>query len=349
MVRSRPRRSRADRAVAVRETVPAAGTGPGQATARVDPVARAAALGAILRALPCASSSVVLLTSSSSCRTPGFTALTESEGTVRVSIPAFEDTALPGALDVPVRHALVEALAGRRVRLASIEPSGDLVSFDSFRLAAAGTRNLVVLEGTRTLRSRFLYRHLLESHRRAGFTPRTWARLLGSSFQGETKKVRLELSPLRHDPVSGRTVLARRLTVRVEFTGQEIGERSLGGSRGRRPPPPSLRRSGVLVQLVAGKLGLPASASRICCFGPARPCRPYPPPLPPRSTRSLPPGARAVSLCPGFQPLLRERRQRPRSPGEGPSSSYLAARPRSSWTRSSQLRPDRAPSSSSTP
>jgi hypothetical protein len=62
-----------------------------------------------------------------------------------------------------------------------------------------------------------------------------WARVEGTAFQGETKKARVALSPLRYDARTGTTVLARRLVVRVEFVGPEAGERSLGGSQGRRP------------------------------------------------------------------------------------------------------------------
>jgi hypothetical protein len=78
---------------------------------------------------------------------------------------------------------------------------------------------------------------------------------LGSLFQGETKKAELELSPLRFDPVSGKTVLARRLLVRVEFSGADRKEISLGGSRGRRVGT-SVRSRGVVAQIVTPQAGL---------------------------------------------------------------------------------------------
>jgi len=188
--------------------------------------------------------------------TPGFTATTEADGTVRLEIPGFDDEAsLPGSLAVPVRHALVEAVAGRRVRLASVVPD-DIVSFDSFRLSAAGSREVVVDEEG-VVRASRASRRLLESSRQGGFAPRLWARLLGTLFQADTKKASLELSPLRHDPASGRTLLARRLTVRVEFSGTDPGERSLGGARGRRAQVQARPATkGLLAQLVVDSPGL---------------------------------------------------------------------------------------------
>jgi len=187
--------------------------------------------------------------------TPGFTAVTDADGTVRISIPGFEDTASAGALAVPVRRALVEALAGRQVRMTSVQ-ADDVVTFDGFRLAAAVAREVVVTESG-IVKAGAGRRRLLESSRSGGLTPRLWARLDGSVFQGETKKARVELTPLRHDPGTGRTVLARRLFVRLEFVGVEAGERSLGGSRGRRPGGTSLVRSkGVVAQVVARQAGL---------------------------------------------------------------------------------------------
>jgi hypothetical protein len=185
--------------------------------------------------------------------TSGFQAVTEEGGTVRVSIPGFEETGSPGSLAVPVRQTFVEALAGRRVALTSVSAS-DVVSFDSFRLSAAPAREVVLAEGgmVKTSSSR---RSLRDT--RGGLTPRLWAHLLGTVFQGEAKKARLELAPLRHDPRSGRTVLARRLVVRLDFVGKEAGERSLGGSRGRRRPVDRpLNRRGVVAELVVKDAGL---------------------------------------------------------------------------------------------
>ena len=54
------------------------------------------------------------------------------------------------------------------------------------------------------------------------------------AFQGDVKKAQLGLSPLRFDRSAGRLLLARRLSLRVEFAGRERDEVARGGSRGRK-------------------------------------------------------------------------------------------------------------------
>ena len=70
---------------------------------------------------------------------------------------------------------------------------------------------------------------------------RELARLLPSVFQGETKSAVVQLSPLRFDPRSRQLTLARRVLVRLLFTGREPGETGRT-SRGRRAPRPTSRR-----------------------------------------------------------------------------------------------------------
>jgi hypothetical protein len=134
-----------------------------------------------------------------------------------------------------------------------------LVRLDSTRvecISAAGSPEIEVDEEG-TVKASSSPRRLLESVRVGGFAPNLWARLVETLFRGETKKARHELAPLRHDPVSGRTVLARRLTVRVEFFGVEPSERSLGGSRGRRARPSPVRGLlSVLAHLTVQEPGL---------------------------------------------------------------------------------------------
>ena len=58
-----------------------------------------------------------------------------------------------------------------------------------------------------------------------------------ASFSGlteEIKKALIELAPLRWDESSGRLLLARRLTVRVNFKGRERSEIATGRGKGRR-------------------------------------------------------------------------------------------------------------------
>ena len=138
------------------------------------------------------------------------------------------------------------------------------------------------------------------------FAPRLWARLRGTLFQGETKKARLELAPLRHDPASGRTVLARRLTVRVEFFGVEPSERSLGGSRGRKARPNPIRALlGVLAQLVVKDPGLYRIRFEDVFPGHRRGVNARMPwSVPSGPGRALSPRARQGTLCSRLQRLI---------------------------------------------
>ena len=207
--------------------------------------------------------------------TPGFYAVPEADGTVHLEVPGFEGGRVPGAPSVPVKRALVEAIAGRRVRLSSVTAS-DHERFDGFRVARTGAPEVVVTAEGVVRAGRAQGRNVLAS---SGFFPRTWAQMRGAIFQGETKKAQVELRPLRHDPRTRTTLLARRLLVRLDFEGIELAERGLGGSRGRRPRAlPSGRRGGPLAELVtkdaglhavryedvlAGPRGVPASSLRL--------------------------------------------------------------------------------------
>ena len=72
----------------------------------------------------------------SSSGRPGFYAVPEEDGRVRLEIPGFEGPRVAGAPDVPVKRALVEALAGRRVLVASVVAEEE-VRFDGLRVAPA--------------------------------------------------------------------------------------------------------------------------------------------------------------------------------------------------------------------
>ena len=186
-------------------------------------------------------------------RTGGFYATSNEDGSVDLDIPSFEDNARPGQPAVPTRRAWVEAVAGRRVQITSVQAL-DPVSFENLRPAPASAPAIDVTPKGTVRAGRERRREGIAFHR--GSFPRQSARVLGTAFQGETKKAELELAPLRWRPASGRLVLSRRLLVRVAFVGRESGETSLGGSRGRRPPPPRLRSPSPLVQLLVRDGGL---------------------------------------------------------------------------------------------
>ena len=74
--------------------------------------------------------------------TKGFYAIPQEDGTVRLSIPGFVETAEAGLPSVPVKRAWVKAVAGRDVRIASVRPS-NVVAFSSLRPSAAETPEVI--------------------------------------------------------------------------------------------------------------------------------------------------------------------------------------------------------------
>ncbi len=115
------------------------------------------------------------------------------------------------------------------------------------------------MEQDGTLRPALRRRPKGKAFKRRGLYPEQAARLLELAFQGETKKALVELSPLRWDRGSGELLLARRLTVKLEFSGREPGERSRGGSKGRAKRGKGRQRAraqGVVTRLLTRERGL---------------------------------------------------------------------------------------------
>jgi parallel beta-helix repeat protein len=187
--------------------------------------------------------------------TPGFVAVPTDDGRVRVSIPGFASVSAAGEPELPSRRAFVEAMAGRKVWLTSVQAL-ETVRFAGLRPAAQGSPSVEVDEVGTVLPSEEKRR---EGRAFDGVFPTEPAHLLGTSFQGERKKAELILSPLRWDGEG--LELSRRLVVRLDFAGREPRERSLGGSRGRRAVSrPRRVGSGLVAQLVAKERGLYALA-----------------------------------------------------------------------------------------
>ena len=63
-------------------------------------------------------------------------------------------------------------------------------------------------------------------------------------------------SPLRWDRSTGQLLLARRLIVKVKFRGKVPGEKSLGGSRGRKRRKKNASTANVVANLVTHDSGL---------------------------------------------------------------------------------------------
>jgi hypothetical protein len=186
--------------------------------------------------------------------TGGFFAEPREDGTVRLSVPGFQTLEEPGLPTLPVERSMLEAVVGRRVRIDSVRTS-DVMAFSSLRPEDAGAPEMSVL------RSGIVQAGRRRAARapRGGAWPEAAARILSVAFQGETKKVQIELAPFRWDHDSAQLLLARRLVVRVVFSGrdeQESGE----GAQGRRLPRRTGRPQGVVARFVTRQPGLHAVA-----------------------------------------------------------------------------------------
>ena len=179
--------------------------------------------------------------------TPGFVASPDPAG-VSVDVTGFVSPNEAQAVDLPFKRAVLDAVVGRRARLVSVEASDEL-SWATLRPAAVAAPAVDSRpDGTvRAVRTRI---PLTSS---ALGVPR--ARLAGSAFMGHTKKLALELHPLRWDPAQGRLVLSKTLRVTHRLRrGRRAGDRgrlhrktqSQGpehGPRGLRPSPRHLPRA----------------------------------------------------------------------------------------------------------
>jgi len=178
--------------------------------------------------------------------TGGFFAKAQEDGSVSIEIPGFE----PYGTGLPVKRATVEAIAGRKVRISLVRPM-DLVSFAGLR--PSGVRELEVVASPRgSVRLR------ASGSRKRG-TSAEWARISSVGFQGEVKKATVDLSPLRWDETRGELLLARRLEVRLSFSGREPSEEGRRGRRHREDRSHE-KRDGVVARLSVVKPGLYAVA-----------------------------------------------------------------------------------------
>ena len=183
--------------------------------------------------------------------TGGFYALHRPGGAVRAFVPGFDFPEEPGALALPLRRALVDAVVGRRTELAGVRATA-LVSFRGLVPAALGQAVMAAgRDGTvRATRRAADVRatpaggampvgvrngsHAEAAPAEVRAASGLWARLLPSVFQGEAKSAVVALAPLRYDAQRRTLVLAKRLRVRLVFAGREAGE-SGRGRFGRAP------------------------------------------------------------------------------------------------------------------
>jgi hypothetical protein len=206
-------------------------------------------------------------------RTGGFYALHtppgagEPAGGVRVFVPGFDLPADEGASALPLRRVLVDAVVGRGVHVAGVRGLA-LRRFVGLAPSSPGKAEMQVAADGTVRAARRGARGTAGGIGWAGL-----ARLLPSVFQGEAKSAVVEVSPLRYDPRSRTLTLARRVQVRLLFTGREPGE-SGRASRGRRRPafekPPASTGLETLARLYTTSRGLHAVAFEALFPGRAR-------------------------------------------------------------------------------
>ena len=182
-------------------------------------------------------------------RTGGFYSLREVGGAVRVFVPGFDFPADAQAAALPFRRALVDAVVGRRVALGGVRAM-DQVAFPGLVPGALGRAEMqvswdgTVRPGRRGVRAPV-----------SPGAPTDLARLLPSVFQGETKSAVVEISPLRFDARRQQLLLARRVRVRLLFSGRETAE-SGRGHVGRKPTAEKPGSGELLARLYTTSRGL---------------------------------------------------------------------------------------------
>ena len=188
-------------------------------------------------------------------RTGGFYALHtlsgagEASGKVRVFVPGFDSPQDPQAPALPFRRALVDAVVGRRVQLGGVRAL-DQLAFRGLVPASLGKAEMQVSEDGTVRAGRRALRESSPQH-----VSLDLARLLPSVFQGETKSAVVEITPLRYDARRQQIVLAKRVLVKLLFTGSETGE-SGRGSFGRRAKPQKPVAGELLARLYTTGRGL---------------------------------------------------------------------------------------------
>ena len=189
-------------------------------------------------------------------RTGGFYAVHEPDGSVRAFVPGFDSPSDPKAPALPLRRALIEAVVGRKARLAAVAALAPQV-FAGLRPAAMGEAEMEIGRDGTVRARRQAVRGLRAS---SGLVPRSVAVLAGTVFQGEDKSAVVELQPLRYDVRRGRLVLATRVRFRLDFSARDPEEAGLGRRGKRRPPRPAPPCAGVLAELHASRGGVHAVA-----------------------------------------------------------------------------------------
>ncbi len=167
-------------------------------------------------------------------------------------VPGFDLPQDPKAEALPFRRALVDAVVGRSVQLGGVRAL-EQQGFPGLVPTALGEAEMQVARDGTVRAGR---REPREASPRASAE---LARLLPSVFQGEAKSAVVLITPLRYDARRQQLLLAKRVLVKLLFTGRDTSE-SGRGSLGRRPRPQESAPAETLARLYTRTRGLYAAA-----------------------------------------------------------------------------------------
>ena len=168
-------------------------------------------------------------------------------------VPGFDFPQDPKAEALPFRRALVNAVVGRSVQLGGVRVL-EQQGFPGLVPTVLGEAEMRIGRDGTVSAGRRESREPSPLHANAEL-----ARLLPSVFQGETKSAVVLITPLRYDARRQQLLLAKRVLVKLLFTGRDASE-SGRGSLGRRPRPQATAPAEMLARLYTKSRGLYAAA-----------------------------------------------------------------------------------------
>ena len=154
--------------------------------------------------------------------TGGFYAIVQEDGSVELSVPTFYGETQPGEPQLPLKHAWVEAIAGKNVKIGKVTAT-QVEHFQSLRPTAARAR-AVAAEPDGSIKAIEKRTRRGVAFKQPGLFPRRATQLLGTGFIGDSKRAHLELAPLRWDRTYGQLILVKRMTVKILFKGRDKDE-----------------------------------------------------------------------------------------------------------------------------
>jgi hypothetical protein len=177
--------------------------------------------------------------------TEGLHAVPQEDGTVVITIPDFEPLSEEGTPSIPVKRPWVDIGEGQVADIVSVQASAAEL-LPAWPLAGGELAELSASRRGTVRLSRRRQPLVLSS---SGEFPSEPARILDVGYQGERRRARIELAPLRWDRTTGRLLLTRRLVVQLALRPSRDAVRN-GGKRGRAPA------RGVLARLATERAGL---------------------------------------------------------------------------------------------